>query len=190
MSVSDRYEDRFSDAATSEVRSAPNAPAWETDFTLDGRTGRYLVKLPADVDDGFRYAEDDSLAALEDVIAQREDDPNAVTEATLQPDYTIDRTGGSSSGGAKKPPPASVVDRRERQRARMAGHDEMRTGRPWKGTERRENFCTTIDPSTQALLREHGIALVDVLDEIADLPEVRAMAGLGEGEEACPNPYP
>ena len=107
-----------------------------------------------------------------------------IFDALLQRENRIEGGGGGSSGRkAKSEKPASMSDRRESQRARMAGHDEIRMGRPLKGDERRENFCTSIDPMTRRVLRDNAIAVADVLDEIADLPEVRAFDGVGaQGE--------
>lgn len=183
VAESPRYEDRFTEAASSEIRHAPQAPHVDTDFVLDGKQGRVIAQLPADGDDGYRAAVDDSLDALHDAIEVSEQDPNAVTPAMLQRENHIDISGGGSSGRRiKQPKPASMVDRREAQRARMAGHDETRMGRPLKGAERRENFSTSIDPATRRVLRASEISIADVLDEIADLPEVRALDGVGTAQ--------
>lgn len=187
-----RYEDRFSEAASSEIRHAPQAPHVDTDFVLDGKQGRVIAKLPENGDDGYRAAVDDSVDALEDAIANPKclgcdssecADCNATGAALLQKDNHIAISGGGSSGRRiKQEKPASMVDRREAQRARMAGHDETRMGRPLKGAERRENFSTSIDPATRRVLRASEISIADVLDEIADLPEVRALDGVGTAQ--------
>lgn len=165
------YEDRYTDAASSEVRSSPRAPHTDVDFVLDGQQGRVIAQLPADGDDGFRYPVDDSLGALEDVIAEEPGiDPylGDTTKHLMAPAIPVESHGGG--GGRKKREQMKAVI--SPQRSAIDGRLER--GRKLKGDEPRERFHTSIDPETRRILREMHMPVSDVIDEIAALPEVRA----------------